>query len=129
MTKIVYTDLTESDGEPTDRADVGLPLESVDLQFGVLIRMAAKISENLSLSAAITTLVLTVAGCLIAGVAAGIGVSALTATIAGLSVPVGIFILVRVARSLHTVEHGGPDNLCAAERQTIEQGAATEALD
>lgn len=104
MTKIVYTNLTESDGEPTDRADVDLRLESVDLQFGALIKMAAKVSQNSSLGAAITTLVLTVAGCLVVGVAAGIGASALTALIAGLSAPVGIFILVRVARSPRTVE-------------------------
>jgi hypothetical protein len=107
MGKILETDLTKTEGDPTARAVPLLSRERCKLKFTMPTRLGnatvgleTQTFAGTSLAAAITTLLLVAAGCLVMVVAAMI--SAPTwATISGLLVPAGIFMIIqsRVGRS------------------------------
>lgn len=90
------TDLTKLEGDPTENATVGVHLESADVTIGPDgLRATARSVEGSAQSAAVTTLILIGAAAVLIGTAAGIGLPHVGALIVGLSVPVGIYLLIR----------------------------------
>lgn len=63
---------------------------------GGTFKLAAEVHAGSPQGTAVTTLLLLLASCLVAGVARGIGVPALAALIIGLCTPIGIFTLIRL---------------------------------
>lgn len=98
-----YSEITRSDlslEAPTDRAILRYQLEEVTLKghTGWLGQAGFELSAGSvpgsSRDKALTTLFLGLTVCLVAGVAWGIGLSAMTALIAGIGGAIGIYLLV-----------------------------------
>ncbi len=86
---------------PTGRADVHFQPEEIQAEGStgkLRFKLMAKIFAGSSQSTALATLELAGASCLITGVAAAIGVSALTALIAGLGATAGFCLLIYFTR-------------------------------
>jgi hypothetical protein len=100
MNKVVETDLTKLEADPSSRATVHPKLEKVKMggkvPGGGTFTLVARVSPCSPLSAAMATLGLAIATCLVAGVAHAIGVPAMAAMITGLGASICIFVLVRV---------------------------------
>ena len=102
--EIIRTDLTHE--VPTERAVVHQSLRQADLVSwevqlpgwlrGGTVKLTAEVHAGSALSASLTTLMLTGAICLLAGVAYALGVPAMTALIIGFGVSVGTYTLTRV---------------------------------
>jgi hypothetical protein len=98
--KIVkHSDLTLTEGDPTERAAVHIQLEKIGLKGklpgGNAFELKGSALPGSPQNTAITTFLLLIAGCLVAGTASWIGVPAITALITGLCAPVVTFALVR----------------------------------
>jgi DMSO/TMAO reductase YedYZ heme-binding membrane subunit len=96
---------------------------------GIRIQLAARVGSGSLLSTTVAAFVLMAASCLMMAVASLIGVSALTALIAGLSAPAGIYLLIHVTshhlrQSGRGITHGADDP--PSDRQSakeIDKGA------
>jgi hypothetical protein len=99
------TDLSQLEGTPDpERASARFELENCDMEAhlpawlgGAYIKVSSKTLAGSALAAAIATLLLILAGCLAAAVPLAIDAPAWATVAAGLGLPSGIFLLVRVS--------------------------------
>jgi hypothetical protein len=95
-----HSDLTQTEGDPTERAALYYTLETFELDAKLLggnaIKLKGQALPGSPQSTANTTFLLVVGCCLVAGIAAAIGVPAMTALITGLCAPLFTYALVRV---------------------------------
>jgi hypothetical protein len=97
------TDLTQLEGDPAERASVYLQREVCELEAkmpnwlgGATVRMVARTISGSPLATAITTTVVVIAGCLMAGIAATVA-APMWLVITALFAPTGIYATIRIA--------------------------------
>ncbi len=99
--EITRSELDLAQEAPTGRAAVHFQAEEIQAEGStgrLRFKLMAKIFAGSSQSTALATLELAGASCLITGVAAAIGVPALTAMIAGLGATAGFYLLIHLTR-------------------------------